>query len=404
MHPSIVRTNKCIKEVVLSRLTKSNSIVEWIAVVAALPMDHHHHHRRATMTMKSAVVVAIASLLAAVLAMMVPPSSSFSVDRRRVVVRDDIDRHRRRRHRAAVAFRPSSSTLAVAGSDRPNDYDDRVVVVSLDGEEDDDDDDAHAVVVAASSSPSSHPPPPHPMPLRSIGVDYGLVRTGIAVTTSGGYSPRPLAILTGYANDSASLSSRILDLALSERASDIVLGLPLHKNGTASEQSDITRSFGRFLAGEARRRCGRRGARVVLYDERYTSKEARSRIAAECMSRKNGRVPSRDELSGTLDADAACIILEQYYRDGGWAHAEVVAVEDGSDEAEECDAAYAASAMVAERARLDKKEERERRSSVRREMIDRDRAAEKEEAALAGEDDDNGRSSKTKKKKKKKKK
>jgi RNase H-fold protein (predicted Holliday junction resolvase) len=88
------------------------------------------------------------------------------------------------------------------------------------------------------------------MPLRSIGVDYGLVRTGIAVTTSGGYSPRPLAILTGYVNNSASLSSRILDLALSERASDIVLGLPLHKNGTHSEQSNITRSFGRYLARE----------------------------------------------------------------------------------------------------------------------------------------------------------
>ena len=376
--------------------------------VAALPMDHHRR-RRATMTMKSAVVVAIASLLAAVLAMMVPPSSSFSVDRRRVVVRDDVDRRRRRRRRrAAVAFRPSSSTLAVVGTDHPNDDDDdddddRVIVVSLDEEddEDDEDDDAHVVVVVASSP--SPPPPPHPMPLRSIGVDYGLVRTGIAVTTSGGYSPRPLAILTGYVNNSASLSSRILDLALSERASDIVLGLPLHKNGTHSEQSNITRSFGRYLARETRRRCGRHGARVVLYDERYTSKEARSRIAAECMS-GNGRVPSKDELSGTLDADAACIILEQYYRDGGWVHAEVVAVEDGSDEAEECDAAYATSVMMAERARLEMKEERERRSSVRREMIDRDRAAEKEEAALAGEDEENGRSSKKKKKKKKKKK
>eukprot|EP00956_Cyclotella_meneghiniana_P026326 scaffold56624_cov22-Cyclotella_meneghiniana.AAC.1 len=31
--------------------------------------------------------------------------------------------------------------------------------------------------------------------LRSLGIDYGLVRTGIAVTT-GGYRPRPLAILS----------------------------------------------------------------------------------------------------------------------------------------------------------------------------------------------------------------
>jgi putative Holliday junction resolvase len=304
----------------------------------------------------------------------------------------------------------SSSSSSLATGSGPNE-DDGIVAAALDEDDGDSsgggegqrpprppggyDDDDDARVVASSPSPPLPPPP-----LRSIGVDYGLVRTGVAATTSGGYSPRPLAILFGYAN-SSDLSRSIIDLVLSERATEIVLGLPLHKNGTDSEQSAITRRFGEFLAAEARGRCGRDNARVVLWDERYTSREARSRIAAECMAR-NRRIPSRDELSGELDADAACIILEQYYRDGGWVDAEVVSVEDGSDAAARCDAAYARSAEIAERVRLGMLEEREQRANARREMIDRDRASE-EAAAVGGGVDEDFRDKKKKKKKRKKK-
>lgn len=120
--------------------------------------------------------------------------------------------------------------------------------------------------------------------LRSIGVDYGLSRTGIAITT-GGYQPRPLTILSGL-NNTQQLSSCIVDYVLSERATNIVLGLPLHKNGTSSEQSSLTRIFGMELLKEVRRRCGP-SVHVHLWDERYTSKEAAARIAAEAIDRKS---------------------------------------------------------------------------------------------------------------------
>ena len=87
----------------------------------------------------------------------------------------------------------------------------------------------------------------------------------------GGYRPRPLAILLLSGLDANALSSHVVDYVLSERATNVVLGLPLHKNGTGSEQSDITR----------------------------TSKEAASRIAAEAMAR-NQRIPSASD----LEADA----------------------------------------------------------------------------------------------------
>ncbi len=77
--------------------------------------------------------------------------------------------------------------------------------------------------------------------LRSIGVDYGLTRTGIAIST-GGYRPRPLAVLSNL--NTTELSSTVVNYVISEQATNIVFGLPLHKDGSDSEQSNITREFG----------------------------------------------------------------------------------------------------------------------------------------------------------------
>ncbi|KAL7538419.1 hypothetical protein ACHAXR_009316 [Thalassiosira sp. AJA248-18] len=228
--------------------------------------------------------------------------------------------------------------------------------------------------------------------LRSIGVDYGLTRTGIA-TTTGGYRPRPLTILSGL--NSTELATAIVDYVVSERATNIVLGLPLHKNGTASEQSGITRMFGQYLLKEVRQRCGMT-VELALWDERYTSKEAASRIAAEAMAR-NQRIPSASELGGDLDADAACIILEDYYKELG-VDAEGVMLEDATV-AEECDAIYRRNLERGERLRMEKAEERERGRNARREMIERDKALEEQQNGVMVV----GAGGKRKKKKKKKK-
>jgi putative Holliday junction resolvase len=265
-------------------------------------------------------------------------------------------------------------------------------VIDDDDDEDDDVDDTsssslspHDVTSVPQLSSSTSPP------LRSIGVDYGLVRTGIAVT-SGGYSPCPLAILSGY-NNGTDLSTRIVDIVVSERATNVVLGLPLNKNGTASEQSELTRAFGKHLAMELRKRCGHT-TKVVLWDERYTSKEARSRIAAEAMAR-NRRIPGKNELSGELDADCACIILENYYADEGWSVAEEIRLDEIISQ--ECDIIYTRNLELNEKIRLQRLEEQDRRRNARREMIDRDMALTKR---LGGVEED--ASTKRKKKKKKK--
>lgn len=226
--------------------------------------------------------------------------------------------------------------------------------------------------------------------LRSLGVDYGLSRTGIAITT-GGYRPRPLAILSGL--NATQLSAAIVDYAIAEQASNVVLGLPLHKNGTDSEQSDITRAFAQELLREVRIRCGK-FVDLVMWDERYTSKEAASRITAEAMAR-NQRIPSASDLETELDADAACIILEDYYKERG-EEAERVAFDDAAVEAE-CKAAHRRNAEREEQLRAEKMEERERGRNARKEMMERVRA----EEAAEGQAGEGTRRKKKKKKKKK---
>ena len=120
-----------------------------------------------------------------------------------------------------------------------------------------------------------------------------------------GYKPKPLAILTDLNN--TQVCHQVIQYVRAEQASQIIVGLPLHKNGTIAEQTNITLAFAEELASTVLSTLGP-AVRVVLWDERYTSKEAAARAHAAS--------PNRD-LYGTLDAEAACIILEHYFNENG---------------------------------------------------------------------------------------
>jgi putative transcription antitermination factor YqgF len=248
--------------------------------------------------------------------------------------------------------------------------------------------------------------------LRSLGIDYGLIRTGLAVTT-GGYRPRPLGILSGYTKqytlrnvtkikeitgtenatvngiDNTRLIEAIVSMAQSEQVTNLVLGLPLHKNGSISEQSNITQQFGVELLEHLRKECGNT-MNVTLWDERYTSKEAASRIVGEMMARN--RDLSSIDLEGCLDDEAACIILEHYYQVLG-KDAQVLTLDDATEE--ECRRLYEAKIVQREQERIQIFEDREKMWNARREMIKRDRL-------LMEENDGSGGGKKKKKRKKKK--
>ncbi|GBG73995.1 hypothetical protein CBR_g17705 [Chara braunii] len=102
---------------------------------------------------------------------------------------------------------------------------------------------------------------------RSIGVDLGNKRTGIAVT-HGGMAPRALEVVEGASH--AQLAQALLRIAQTEGADEFVVGLPLLANGQQSEQARKTRSFVNVLAVAA----AQRGWRVLMFDEYSTTKSA----------------------------------------------------------------------------------------------------------------------------------
>ena len=170
--------------------------------------------------------------------------------------------------------------------------------------------------------------------VKSVGVDYGLVRTGVAVTI--GYNPEALDVIVtdhpllredeaeGMLEEDiakeeekrleiqrAKVTERVIELALRENADRIVVGLPLHKNGTEAPQSMLARKFAHdHLVIAALRNLGP-GVSVYMCDERYTSKEAAARMRTKSQSSKR----NNEDLYGLMDAESAKIILEQYYND-----------------------------------------------------------------------------------------
>jgi putative holliday junction resolvase len=217
--------------------------------------------------------------------------------------------------------------------------------------------------------------------VKSLGVDYGTVRTGVAVTV--GYDPKPLAILSDL--NATETCDKIVQMAASERVSQVILGLPFHKNGTVAEQTNLTVAFAEELAATVVKSLGP-DVPVFYFDERYTSKEAAARLRS-----KN----PNEALYGMLDADAACIILENYYTDNG-VGAERVRVPE--DLLETCTAIYREK-QAKEDIRIQSiANERDEKLRRRRESILRDRQLELERQASGGSA---AQPSKKKKKKKK---
>jgi putative holliday junction resolvase len=188
--------------------------------------------------------------------------------------------------------------------------------------------------------------------VRSVGVDYGLVRTGIAVTV--GYDPMPVDILTNL--NATEVAEQVVRYTKTVSATRLIVGLPLHKNGTVAEQTNLTLAFAQELAQFTLRQMGP-DVPVLLWDERYTSKEA----AARAHSRHPGRY-----LYGSLDADAACIILENYYHDNGVGALGVLVQEDVR---RVCIDEYERRQWNEQAAVLAAADERERKIQRRRESI-----------------------------------
>jgi putative Holliday junction resolvase len=157
-----------------------------------------------------------------------------------------------------------------------------------------------------SSTPPPHSPTPLPSATRAVpskgtllGIDYGTVRHGLAVTDPDRIIASPLDT---YARRSEALDGpHLARVAAEQRAVGIVVGLPIHANGQESDSSRAARAFGAWLGGVT-------GLPVVFWDERYTTWFAEGALLGAKLTHKK-RKEKRDRV-------AAQMILQSYIEAG----------------------------------------------------------------------------------------
>jgi putative Holliday junction resolvase len=134
-------------------------------------------------------------------------------------------------------------------------------------------------------------------PITVIAFDYGLKYIGVAVGQSLTGTANPLATLK--ANDGIPNWDTIGGLIREWQPQQLIVGLPLNMDGSASELSQRAEKF-------ARRLHGRFVLPVVMADERLSSFAAKGDIIEQHGSRN-----FRDH---DVDSRAAVIILESWFR------------------------------------------------------------------------------------------
>ena len=150
----------------------------------------------------------------------------------------------------------------------------------------------------AESDHSDSPPneePLFPKTGRIAAVDFGSVRIGIAICDPEQILASPYEVHPA-ANWQADgdYYRRIAD---QEQIAGFVVGLPIHLDGGESQKSKECRVFARWLAEQTSKP-------VRLFDERFTTADARSRIS--------GAGYSHNKKKKRVDAIAAFVLLEAF--------------------------------------------------------------------------------------------
>ena len=130
--------------------------------------------------------------------------------------------------------------------------------------------------------------------LKAIGIDFGLKRTGFAITDDSGIIASPLETI-----DSRDLPSYLKKIIEPKKIKLIVIGFPLSMDGSDTDITENVRQFEKFVKGSYPT------LEVVLYDERMTSKIAQKALIQ--ISRKEQR-----KQKGLIDKMSAAIILQDY--------------------------------------------------------------------------------------------
>ena len=134
---------------------------------------------------------------------------------------------------------------------------------------------------------------------RLLGVDYGNVRVGLAVSDSSRTIASPL---TTYTRGNREQDVRFFkELVEAEAIDRIVVGLPIHLDGHEGSKAAEARAFGQWLNQITE-------LPVVFWDERFTTVEAEGHLWSAGLTHKQ-RKRRRDQV-------AAQILLQSFLEGG----------------------------------------------------------------------------------------
>jgi putative holliday junction resolvase len=132
-----------------------------------------------------------------------------------------------------------------------------------------------------------------------LGVDYGSVRVGLAITDPERKFAFPLATYHRRGRDEDATFFR--ELVGSEEIGGLVVGLPLHTDGREGQKAAEARAFGRWLVETT-------GLPAAFFDERFTTAQAESALWSAGLPHAK-RKERRDRV-------AAQILLQAYLEAG----------------------------------------------------------------------------------------
>lgn len=128
-----------------------------------------------------------------------------------------------------------------------------------------------------------------------LSVDYGDVRTGIAVCDKNEILASPVCVINE--RDRNDLIEKIIPIAQERKAECIVVGLPKNMDGTEGFRAKACREFALLLEQSA-------AIPVELYDERLTTVSAHN-----ALNRTDTRGKKRKNI---VDAVSAVMILDDF--------------------------------------------------------------------------------------------
>lgn len=131
--------------------------------------------------------------------------------------------------------------------------------------------------------------------MKIIGVDFGDVRTGVAVSDALGLTAQGVG--TVYGRDPEKVADKVATHIKEQNAELVVVGLPKNMDGSVGFRGEATLEFVEILKTKI-------NSEVVMWDERLSTVSA-----IKTLNETNTRGAKR---KAVVDTVAACIILQNY--------------------------------------------------------------------------------------------